>query len=119
MKGLVYHGDEVLRWEDVKEVTPTDNEVKIKVKAAGICGSDVHGYQGITGRRIPPMIMGHEMSGIVYEVGKNVKTLKIGDRVTPYPMDYCGSCISCKSGNAQFCPGQTAIRGTDCGRRVR
>lgn len=104
MKGLVYHGDEVLKWEEVQDVTPKDNEVKIKVKAAGICGSDVHGYQGITGRRIPPMIMGHELSGIISEVGKDVETLKVGDRVVPYPMDYCGECVFCKRGDTQFCP---------------
>ena len=104
MKGLVYHGDEVLKWEDVQDVSPMDGEVKIKVKAAGICGSDVHGYQGITGRRIPPMIMGHEFSGIIDEVGSGVDTLKPGDRVTAYPMDYCGTCQSCRSGKMQFCP---------------
>ncbi|MEJ2056419.1 MAG: alcohol dehydrogenase catalytic domain-containing protein [Desulfofustis sp.] len=104
MKGLVYYGEEVLSWEDVENVTPTANEVKIQVKAAGICGSDVHGYQGITGRRIPPMIMGHEFSGIVSEVGSDVDKLMVGDRVTAYPMDFCGNCLSCKSGNMQFCP---------------
>jgi L-iditol 2-dehydrogenase len=104
MKGLVYHGDEVLEWQEVQDVMPKENEVKIRVKAAGICGSDVHGYQGITGRRIPPMIMGHEFSGIISEVGSDVETLKPGDRVTAYPMDFCGMCLSCKSGNMQFCP---------------
>jgi len=104
MKGLVYHGEEVLKWEDVEDVSPKKNEVKIKVMAAGICGSDVHGYQGITGRRIPPMIMGHEFSGVVREVGSDVDTLKPGDRVAPFPMDYCGTCISCQKGDVQFCP---------------
>ncbi len=104
MKGLVYHGEEVLKWEDVENVSPGDHEVKIMVKAAGICGSDVHGYQGITGRRIPPMIMGHEFSGAVCEVGSGVDTLKPGDRVTSFPMDYCGECASCQKGDVQFCP---------------
>lgn len=104
MKGLVYCGNEVLEWKEVQDVTPKDSEVKIKVKAAGICGSDVHGYQGITGRRIPPMIMGHEFSGSVVEVGKDVKTLEAGDRVAPYPVDYCGECPFCKIGDTQLCP---------------
>lgn len=104
MKGLVYHGEEILTWEEVEDIAPRDNEVKIKVKAAGICGSDVHGYQGITGRRIPPMIMGHEFSGLISEVGSAVDTLKPGERVTAYPMDFCGNCLSCKSGSMQFCP---------------
>lgn len=103
MKGLVYHGNEVLKWQEVPDVIPNDNEVKIKIKAAGICGSDVHGYQGITGRRIPPLIMGHEFSGVVSEVGKQVETLKVGDRVVPYPVDYCGECSFCKKGLVQLC----------------
>ena len=104
MKGLVYCGNEVLEWKEVQDVTPKDDEVKIKVKAAGICGSDVHGYQGITGRRIPPMIMGHKFSSIITQVGKDVKTLKIGDRVAPYPVDYCGECSFCQKGTQQLCP---------------
>ena len=104
MKGLVYHGDEVLKWEDVADVSPQNHEVKIMVKAAGICGSDVHGFQGLTGRRIPPMIMGHEFSGVVCEVGSDVDTLKPGDRVTSFPMDYCGTCATCQKGEVQFCP---------------
>jgi threonine dehydrogenase-like Zn-dependent dehydrogenase len=104
MKGLVFYGNEILKWEDVPDVTPKDNEVKIKIKAAGICGSDVHGYQGITGRRIPPMIMGHEFSGIVVEVGKNVKNIKVNDRVAPFPVDYCGECEYCRRGDVQLCP---------------
>ncbi|MCG6930163.1 MAG: alcohol dehydrogenase catalytic domain-containing protein [Desulfofustis sp.] len=106
MKGLVYHGEEVLKWEVVPDVAPADHEVKIRVKAAGICGSDIHGYQGITGRRIPPMIMGHEFSGIVSEVGSGVDSLQVGDRVTAFPMDFCGTCPSCSIGEVQFCPGK-------------
>ena len=104
MKGLVFCGNEILNWKDVPDVTPKDNEVKIKIKAAGICGSDVHGYQGITGRRIPPMIMGHEFSGIVVEVGKDVKNIKVNDRVAPFPVDYCGECEYCRIGDVQLCP---------------
>lgn len=104
MKGLVYHGNEVLKWEEVGDVTPKGNEVKIKVQAAGICGSDVHGYQGTTGRRIPPMIMGHEFSGVICEVGDDVAALLPGDRVAPFPMDYCGECLNCRKGDVQFCP---------------
>ena len=104
MKGLVYHGEEVLKWEEVDDVVPAAHEVKIKVKAAGICGSDIHGYQGITGRRIPPMIMGHEFSGVIAEVGSDVENLNAGDRVTAFPMDFCGDCPSCRKREVQFCP---------------
>ena len=104
MRGLVYHGEEVLKWEEVEDVLPAAHEVKIKVKAAGICGSDIHGYQGITGRRIPPLIMGHEFSGVINEVGSDVENLKVGDRITAFPMDFCGECQSCRNGKVQFCP---------------
>jgi 2-desacetyl-2-hydroxyethyl bacteriochlorophyllide A dehydrogenase len=103
MKALVYYGPEDLRWEDINDVHPDKNEVLVKVKAVGICGSDVHGYLGLTGRRIAPMVMGHEFSGEIKEAGENVATLKVGDRVAPYPVDFCGECESCKQGNVHLC----------------
>jgi len=66
----------------VKKPVPDDNEVLVEVMAAGICGSDVHGMDGSTGRRIPPIIMGHEASGLIVETGKDVTGWNIGDRVT-------------------------------------
>lgn len=104
MKGLVFEANEVLVWQDVPEREPAAGEVKLKIKAAGICGSDIHGWKGITGRRIPPMIMGHEFSGQVVSLGEGVKTLKAGDRVTVSPVDNCGECEFCKAGLDQFCP---------------
>ena len=82
MKALVLESYKTLVYKDIPEPVPDVNEVKIRVKATGICGSDVHGYDGTSGRRIPPMIMGHESSGIVHEVGSGVSQWKIGDRVT-------------------------------------
>ena len=58
----------------------SDNEVLIKVKAVGLCGSDIHGITGKTGRRIPPVIMGHEAGGIIEKTGENVERFKIADR---------------------------------------
>ena len=71
-----------LEYKEVPEPVPKSNEVLVKVKAAGICGSDVHGIDGSTGRRIPPIIMGHEASGIIEGVGSTVTGWKKGDRVT-------------------------------------
>ena len=79
MKALVFHGDNDLRYEEVPFPEMKDNEALIRVKAVGICGSDVHGYLGKTGRRTPPMIMGHEFSGIVEKMGSAVKNFKIGE----------------------------------------
>lgn len=114
MKALVYHGPEQVKWEEIPDVRPKEGEVLLKVKAVGICGSDVHGYLGITGRRIPPMVMGHEFSGIVTEVGTGVTTVKAGDRVAPYPVVFCGECEFCRQGNVHICLNKTAFGVLDC-----
>jgi len=82
VKALVLKHYMQFEYTDVPDPVVKDNEVLINVKAAGICGSDIHGMDGSTGRRIPPVIMGHEASGIITGVGKNVKEWKPGDRVT-------------------------------------
>jgi L-iditol 2-dehydrogenase len=82
MKALVLESYMNLLYQDVPTPAINDDEVLIKVKAVGICGSDVHGMDGSTGRRIPPIIMGHEASGEIAQTGANVREWKIGDRVT-------------------------------------
>ena len=82
MKALVLEEYNKFVYKDVADPEPTENEVLVKVKAVGICGSDVHGMDGSTGRRIPPIIMGHEASGIIVGTGKNVTGWNKGDRVT-------------------------------------
>jgi L-iditol 2-dehydrogenase len=86
MKALVYQGPWKMTVEEVPAPTPQAGEVVIGVKAVGICGSDVHGYTGSTGRRIPPMIMGHEFSGVVLAVGDGVQQAKVGDEVIATPI---------------------------------
>jgi 2-desacetyl-2-hydroxyethyl bacteriochlorophyllide A dehydrogenase len=91
MKALVLEEYKKLVYKDVPDPVIHDNEVLVTVKACGICGSDVHGLDGSTGRRIPPMIMGHEASGVIVKTGADVKRWKPGDRVTfdstVYPLD--------------------------------
>jgi L-iditol 2-dehydrogenase len=82
MKALVLEAYNHFEYKEVEKPVMTDDEVLVQVKAAGICGSDVHGMNGSTGRRIPPIIMGHEASGVICETGKNVSNWKVGDRVT-------------------------------------
>ena len=82
MKALVLEEYKKLVYKDVPKPTFNDDEVLIEVKAVGICGSDVHGMDGSTGRRIPPIIMGHEASGIIIETGKKVTGWNLGERVT-------------------------------------
>src|SRR5690349_22697274 len=75
------------------------DDVLVRVRSCGICGSDVHGLDGSTGRRIPPLVMGHEAAGEVAQVGANVKDLKPGDRVTFDSTIYCGKCYFCSQGD--------------------
>lgn len=82
MKALVLEKYNELVYKDVPTPVIKNAEVLVKVMACGICGSDVHGMDGSTGRRIPPMIMGHEASGMIVETGIEVKGWKPGDRVT-------------------------------------
>lgn len=82
MKALVLEKYNELVYKDVPEPEISEDEVLIQVKACGICGSDVHGMDGSTGRRIPPLIMGHEASGIIIKTGNYVRSWKVGDRVT-------------------------------------
>ena len=82
MKALILEDYKKLVFKDFPKPTIKSNEVLVKVKACGICGSDVHGMDGSTGRRIPPIIMGHEASGEIVEMGGNVLKWSVGDRVT-------------------------------------
>jgi 2-desacetyl-2-hydroxyethyl bacteriochlorophyllide A dehydrogenase len=82
MKALVLEEYNKLNYKDVPDPEPGPDEVLIQVKACGICGSDVHGMDGSTGRRKPPLIMGHEASGVIIGTGNAVKNWKSGDRVT-------------------------------------
>ena len=77
------------------------NDVLIRVAACGICGSDVHGYDGSSGRRVPPIIMGHEAAGTIAEVGVGSRSSQVGDRVTFDSTVSCGQCDSCHRGARQ------------------
>jgi L-iditol 2-dehydrogenase len=80
-----------------------DEEVLIKVKAAGICGSDIHAFHGTHPFRKPPMVLGHEVTGEVVRIGAGVKGIGIGDRVTVEPLRSCGMCTYCRENNYHLC----------------
>ncbi|MBO0932394.1 galactitol-1-phosphate 5-dehydrogenase [Fibrella aquatilis] len=82
MKALVLTEYNNFELQDLDQPTPGPNEVLIRVQAVGICGSDVHGMDGSTGRRVPPIVMGHEASGIIAGIGSDVRDWAVGDRVT-------------------------------------
>lgn len=86
-----------------------DDDVLVRVQACGICGSDVHGYDGSSGRRVPPLVMGHEASGVVAAVGKNVRDFQEGDRVTFDSTVYCGKCFFCRRGDINLCDNRNVL----------
>ena len=94
-------------------VITSPDEILVKVKAVSICGSDVHGFDGSTGRRQPPIIMGHEAAGEVVALGSGVKKFKAGDRVTFDSTIYCGSCFFCRTGQVNLCDARVVL-GVSC-----
>jgi L-iditol 2-dehydrogenase len=90
------------------------DDVLVRVRACGICGSDVHGYTGESGRRIPPIVMGHEAAGVVEHVGAAVQDLAPGDRVTFDSTVSCGRCAFCRRGEMNLCDARMVL-GVSCG----
>src|ERR1700723_2418567 len=103
MKALVLQEYKKFDHREVPAPQPAAGEVLVAVKACGICGSDVHGMDGSTGRRRPPIIMGHEASGMIAELGSEVVDWKAGDRVTFDSTVYCGQCGYCREGRINLC----------------
>jgi len=91
-----------------------DDEALVRVRACGICGSDIHGYDGSTGRRIPPLVMGHEAAGVVERVGRGVTDFTTGDRVSFDSTVSCGTCAFCRRGQINLCDNRTVL-GVSCG----
>lgn len=103
MKALVLEDYGRLVYRDFPDPEPGPDDVVVRVRACGICGSDVHGYDGSTGRRIPPLVMGHEAAGEIIDVGTEVEGWRPGDRVTFDSTDYCGTCFYCRRGKVNLC----------------
>ncbi|AQP53416.1 theronine dehydrogenase [Vagococcus penaei] len=111
MKALVLTDKERMVVKDVTKPNINPDEVLVKVKHCGICGTDVHIFHGQPGsaQSDPPLILGHEFSGEIVEVGDNVSLLKVGDRVGIDPNIYCGKCQYCQNGRFQLCEHLEAI----------
>lgn len=103
MKALKYIGPGKLQIKEEPVPSPKNGEVLLKIHACGICGSDVEGYLGKTGRRIPPMTMGHEFSAEVIELGPETMHFHPGDKVIVQPINFCGYCTNCKKGLTNMC----------------
>ena len=109
MKALLLSEYSKLKVEDVPRPATGPGEVLVEVAACGICGSDVHGYDGSSGRRIPPLVMGHEAAGTIAEVGEGVTHFVVGERVTFDSTVYCGECAYCRQGLINLCDNRQVV----------
>jgi L-iditol 2-dehydrogenase len=114
MKGLLLKQYMDLEVTDLPKPEIGPHDVLVRVRACGICGSDVHGLDGSTGRRIPPLVMGHEAAGVIAEVGRSVKQWKPGERVTFDSTVSCGQCHFCRRGDINLCDNRQVL-GVSCG----
>ena len=114
MKALVLNQYKRLDLQEFPDPQIEPDEVLIRVRSCGICGSDVHGYDGSSGRRIPPLIMGHEAAGEIAETGGEVKAFEPGDRVTFDSMICCRNCAFCRAGRPNLCESRRVL-GVSCG----
>ena len=105
MRSAVFYGKHDLRIEEHELPKLGPKDVMIQVKACGVCGTDVHIYEGDKGAAevTPPTILGHEFSGVITETGAEAVNYKVGDRVCVDPNCYCGACGPCRNGAVHFC----------------
>jgi len=103
MKAAIWYGGKDIRIEKVPLPKIKDDEVLVKIQAVSICGSDLHAYLGVSKRRIPPLVMGHEFSGEIVKLGKKVKNLSEGERVVVESIISCGTCQLCRLGRNNIC----------------
>ena len=113
MKVLLLEEYRKLTVTDMSEPEVSEHDVSVQIRACGICGSDIHGFDGSSGRRIPPLIMGHEASGVVANTGSAVTKTKEGDRVTFDSMVSCGQCSFCERGEMNLCDDRRVL-GVSC-----
>ncbi len=114
MKALVLEEYGKFDYKDVPDpVMQNEKDMLVRVRASAICGSDVHGMDGSTGRRRPPIIMGHEASGEIVAVGSGVTRFKTGDRITFDSTEYCGECFYCRQGKVNLCDNRKVL-GVSC-----
>lgn len=111
MKGTYFLGKQTFETRELPEHDLASDEVLIRVVACGVCGTDVHIYHGDKGSAVvnPPVILGHELAGVVEAVGSAVDKLAVGDHVSIDPNIYCGECHYCRKGKKQLCTNLFAI----------
>jgi L-iditol 2-dehydrogenase len=103
MKALVYTAPRQLQILDLPDPTPKTGEVLVRIRAAGVCGSDLHGFLGHSRKRVPPLVLGHEFTGEVADGGQ-AAGFGTGNQVAVYPIISCGICGYCTSDRENLCP---------------
>lgn len=104
MKAAFYTGHDQIEMGRCIPVEPGPGQVQIRVSHCGICGTDLHIFHGALDHRVtPPAILGHEMSGTIEALGRDVEDWSVGDPVTVMPLDPCGNCLACKAGHGHIC----------------
>ncbi len=109
LKALLLTALSQLEFTDCPDPVPGADEVLLRIRACGICGSDIHGWDGSTGRRRPPLIMGHEAAGEIVAVGTQVERWQAGDRVTFDSTISCGDCAYCRDGQVNLCESRRVV----------
>lgn len=113
MKALVMERYQEFALRDWAVPTISESQVLVRIRAVAICGSDVEGSYGHNGRRVPPIIMGHEASGEIVKLGSGVEGWKVGQRVTFDSTEYCGVCGFCRRGQVNLCENRKVL-GVSC-----
>ncbi|HEY1464878.1 MAG TPA: galactitol-1-phosphate 5-dehydrogenase [Terriglobales bacterium] len=114
MKALLLSSYRHLELAELPVPALAPDEVLVRIAACGICGSDVHGYDGSSGRRIPPIVMGHEAAGTISAIGSAITGFDVGDRVTFDSTIFCGKCAYCLRGQTNLCD-HRQVFGVSCG----
>ncbi len=109
MKALLWTGPEEMIFVNSDKPQAKHDEVLLRVNTVGICGSDLEGYLGHNSLRIPPLLMGHELSGVVDQLGSSIKDMQTGQKVVVNPHISCGSCPRCIRGNTNVCDNREII----------
>ena len=117
MKALRLDDRMTFSYVDVPVPSVSDDEALVAVRACGICGSDVHGFDGTSGRRTPPLIMGHEAAGVVVRSGRDAGSWREGDRVTFGSTIFCGTCPACREGRSNLCERRAVLGASFSGYR--
>jgi L-iditol 2-dehydrogenase len=113
MKALLLTAASTFEFTEFPTPEAGAGEVRIDIRACGICGSDIHGMDGRSGRRVPPLVMGHEAAGVISAVGAGVSDWQVGERVTFDSTEFCGDCENCHKGNFNLCDGRMVL-GVSC-----